>query len=207
MRRAGTGRRASGMMGGVRLGIADHLGWAAAVTASADHEVVDRRRIELVEPGLTAAPIHYEGHRLDVAGTEALVARVRASVVRSTSAALDELAAGLPAPVVSISLRTWPPNFPDDIAVQRRPPYEARADAIMYRQVLAEVARGRGWEVHLYEAKHVESRAAGVLVDRADDVLQGPRARLGPPWAKDQRVALAATIVGGCPGAGAQRVG
>jgi len=80
-------------MGGVRLGIADHLGWAAAVTASADHEVVDPRRIELVEPGLTAAPIHYEGHRLDVAGTEALVARVRASVVRST--ALDELAAGL----------------------------------------------------------------------------------------------------------------
>ena len=44
----------------MRVGIADHLGWAVAVTASADHEVVDRRRIELVEPGLPAAPIHYE---------------------------------------------------------------------------------------------------------------------------------------------------
>jgi hypothetical protein len=33
----------------VRLGIADHLGWAIAVTSSADYEVVDRRRIELVE--------------------------------------------------------------------------------------------------------------------------------------------------------------
>jgi hypothetical protein len=44
----------------VRLGIADHLGWAVAVTASADHEVVDRRRIELIEPGLSQAPIHYE---------------------------------------------------------------------------------------------------------------------------------------------------
>ena len=74
----------------MRLGIADHLGWAVAVTVSAGHEVVDRRRIELIEPGLTAAPIHYESRRLDVAATVALVAEVRASVVRATSAALDD---------------------------------------------------------------------------------------------------------------------
>ena len=43
------------------MGIAHHLGWAVAVTASADHAVVDRRRIELIEPGLPAAPIHHEG--------------------------------------------------------------------------------------------------------------------------------------------------
>jgi hypothetical protein len=181
----------------MRLGIADHLGWAVAVTASADHEVVDRRRIELVEPGLTAAPIHYESHRLDVDATAALVAKVRASVVRATSAALDDLAAALPAPVVSMSLRTWPPDFPDDIAVQRRSPYEARADAIMYRQVLADAAHARGWDVHFYNAKEVVGQAVSMLADRADEVLQGPRATLGPPWAKDHRVALAATIVGG----------
>jgi hypothetical protein len=181
----------------MRVGIADHLGWAVAVTASADHAVVDRRRIELVEPGLSAAPIHYESHRLDVAATAALVAKVRASVVRATSAALDELATALPAPVVSISLRTWPPDFPDDIAIQRRAPYEARADALMYRHVLAELAHARGWEVHLYNAKEVEARAARLLAGRADEVLQGPRATLGPPWAKDHRTALAATIVAG----------
>ncbi len=181
----------------MRLGIADHLGWAVAVTASADHEVVDRRRIELIEPGITAAPIHYDSRRLDVAATAALVARVRASVVQATSAALDEVAAALPGPVVSISLRAWPPDFPGDIAVQRRAPYEARADAIMYRQVLAELAHARGWVVHLYQAKDVIGQAVGMLADRADDVLHGPRATLGPPWAKDHRVALAATIVGG----------
>ena len=186
-----------GIVGDMRLGIADHLGWAVAVTASADHEVVDRRRIELVEPGMTAAPIHYESRRLDVDATAALVARVRASVVRATSAALDELATALPAPVVSISLRMWPLDFPDDIAVQRRAPYEARADAIMYRQVLSELAHARGWEVHLYDAKAVVGQAVSLLADRADEVLQGPRATLGPPWAKDHRVALAATIVGG----------
>jgi hypothetical protein len=181
----------------MRVGIADHFGWAVAVTASADHAVVDRRRIELVEPGVTAAPIHYDSGRLDVAETEALVATVRASVARATTAALDEVAAALPAPVVSMSLRTWPPDFPDDIAVQRRAPYEARADAIMYRQVLAELAEKRGWQVHLYDAKHVVDQAASLLADRADEVLHGPRATLGPPWTKDHRMALAATVVAG----------
>ena len=181
----------------MRVGIADHFGWAVAVTASADHEVVDRRRIELVEPGLSAAPIHYESHRLDVAATAALVAEVRASAVRAIAAALDELTAALPAPVMTISLRTWPPDFPDDIAVQRRAPYEARADAVMYRQVLAEVAHARGWVVHHYVAKHVEAQAAAILAERAEEVLHGPRTRLGPPWAKDHRVALAATVMAG----------
>jgi hypothetical protein len=184
-------------MGGLRLGIADHFGWAVAVTASADHEVVDRRRIELIEPGLTAAPIHYESHRLDSAATAALVATVRASVARATSAAFDELATALPEPIVSISLRAWPLDFPADIAAQRRAPYEARADAVMYRQVLSDLALDRGWDVHVFNAKDVVGRAVGILADRADDVLQGPRARLGPPWTKDHRVALAATIVAG----------
>ena len=180
----------------MRLGIFDHFGWAVAVTSSADHVVVDRRRIELVEAGVTPAPIHYDGNPLDVAGTAALVATVRASVARATSAALDELAAALPEPIVSISLRAWPLDFPTDIAVQLRAPYESRADAVMYRKVLAEAASARNWEVHLYDAKHVEGRAISLLGDRADDVLRGPRQRLGPPWTKDHRTALAATIVG-----------
>ena len=61
----------------MRVGIADHFGWAIAVTASADYAVVDRRRIELIEPGVSEAPIHYESRRLDIAATAALVAEVR----------------------------------------------------------------------------------------------------------------------------------
>jgi hypothetical protein len=171
----------------VRLGIADHLGWAVAVTASG-HRVADRRRIELVEPGLSPAPIHYESHRLDVAATAALVARVRASVARAASAALDEIAGALGEPIVSISLRAWPPDFPEDVAVLRRAPYEARADAIMYRHVLSELAHARGWEVHLYDAKAV--------LDQAGDRVPS-RAAMRAPWTKDHRVALAATIVAG----------
>jgi hypothetical protein len=181
----------------VDLGIADHFGWAVAVTASAEHEVADRRRIELVEPGVCAAPIHYESARLDGAATAALVTTVRRSIARAASAALDELAAALPAPVRTFSLRAWPLDFPEDIARQRRAPYESRADAIMYRQELAELAQARGWEVHVFDARAVVDQATRLLGARADEVLQGPRARLGPPWTKDHRVALAAAIVAG----------
>jgi hypothetical protein len=188
----------------MRLGIAHHLGWAVAVTAAADHTVVDRRRIELIEPGMPTAPIHHEGgpyvlHRsaepLDDNALAALVTDVRASVVRAASAALDELATVLPEPIVSLSLRAWSADFPEDIAVQRRVPYESRADSVMYCQVLAELAYERGWVVHLYNSKDVEDEAVRILGERADEVLHGPRATLGPPWSKDHRMALAATIV------------
>ncbi|MDP1846848.1 MAG: hypothetical protein Q8K79_03565 [Solirubrobacteraceae bacterium] len=182
----------------MRLGVAHHFGWAVAVTASAEHRVVDRRRIALVEPGLPAAPVHHrDGRRLDDAAIAALVARVRTSAVRTASASLDELAATVPEPIVSMSLRAWPPDFPTDVALQRRAPHESRADSVMYRQVLAELARARGWAVHLYDAAAVEGQAAGVLGERADEVLRGPRARLGPPWTKDHRMALAAAIMAG----------
>jgi hypothetical protein len=179
----------------MRVGIADHFGWAVAVTAGPDHAVVDRRRIELVEPGVTPAPIHYDSPGLDEAATAALVARVRASVERATTAAFDAL--GSEVVVTGICLRHWPADFPTDIAVLRRTPWEARADAVMYRQILAERAEARGWAVHVYDAKSVERQAIALLGERADDVLQGPRARLGPPWTKDHRVALAAAIVAG----------
>jgi hypothetical protein len=180
-----------------RVGLADHFGWAIAVSVSDEYEVLDRRRIALVEPGVTEAPIHYESKHLDVAGTSALLTEWRASVRRATARELDELAASLPSPIESVSLRSLPATFPDDVETMMRTPYEARADAVMYRQALIDLVEARGWSVHFYEAKSVLAQAASVLGDRADDVIDGPRARLGPPWTKDHRVALAATVRAG----------
>jgi hypothetical protein len=194
----------------MRVGIAYHFGWAVAVTASTDHEVVDRRRIELIEAGLPAAPVHHLGGAHPMHNTSAplgddalaaLVADVRASVVRAASAALDALAAALPEPIVSISVRAWPDGFPTDIAVQRRPPHESRADSVMYCEVLAELGRARDWDIHHYDARHVEDQAVRILGGRANEVLRGPRARLGPPWSKDHRTALAATVLAANGGA------
>ena len=183
------------MLTPVRVGIAHHYAWAVAVTASSRHEVVDRRRIELLEPGMPTAPIHHEAKPFDDAGAAAMVAEVRASALRATAASLDDLASSLPEPIISLSLRAWPADFPTDIATQRRTPYEAQADSVMYREVLAKCAVARGWAVCTFDGKQVEAQAAHVLGERAHEVLHGPRERLGPPWTADHRMALAATVV------------
>jgi hypothetical protein len=188
----------------MRLGIAHHFGWAVVVTASSDFQVVDRRRIDLIESGLPAAPIHHEGGTHPLHGSDqpldddslaALVAEVRRSVTRMASDAMDDLAATVSAPITMVALRGWPPDFPEEIATQRRPPYESRADSVMYCQVLAGIAGERGWDVRTYDAKSVEAEATAILGARADDVLHGPRKTLGPPWSKDHRMALAGTVV------------
>lgn len=199
---AGVGR---GTIGFMRVGIAHHLGWAVAVTASADHVVLDRRRIELLGPDQPAAPIHHLGGAhamhassdalLDDDALADLVAQVRRSAARVTAECLNALEHDLPGPVTSLSVRSWPGDFPTGISALRRVPYESRADSVMYCQVLAEAAAARGWRVHLYDARKVEQEAAHVLGARAQELLHGPRSLLGAPWTKDHRMALAATVV------------
>ena len=181
----------------MRVGIAHHFGWAVAVTATPEFEVVDRRRIELIEPGLPAAPIHHEGgtHEMHSSGEllndadlAALVANVRESVVRMAGASLGELAASLPGPITSLAIRGWPSGFPEDIATKRRPPYESRADSVMYCKVLSEVAAERSWDIRTYNSKTVESDAVAILGTRAKEILYGPRSAIGPPWSKDHRI-------------------
>ncbi len=139
--------------------------------------------------------MHGSEEPLDDVGLSELVANVRESAVRMTGASLDELVTALPGPITALAVRGWPPTFPEDIATLRRPPYESRADSVMYCQVLSEVAADRGWAVRSYDAKTVESDAVAILGPRAKEVLHGPRRALGPPWSKDHRIALAATIV------------
>ena len=188
----------------MRVGIAHHYGWAVAVTASDAHRVMDRRRIELIGPGLPAAPIHHEGgtHELHsspkpMSDSELtrLVQDVRSSAVRSVREAFADIASSVQGSIRSISLRAWPADFPTRISELRRPPFESQADSVMYRQVLAEVARTRGWAVHLFSGATAEAEATALLGDRADAVLHGPRRTIGPPWNKDHRMALAATVL------------
>lgn len=176
----------------MRVGIYDHFGWANTVTVSDQFEVVDRRRVELVDSSHTPAPFHYESHKLTVEETAALLSEVHEAIRRTTSTALDQLQAAAPAPIRSLALRTWPHDFPTDVATLRRPPWESRADAVMYRQALAEAARERGWAVTLYSAKDVIGQATALLAGRAGSVLAGPGGR---PWTKEHQIALAAAIL------------
>lgn len=187
----------------VHLGVVDHLGWAIIVTATASGTVLDRRRIEMIEPGLPQAPVHHLGgpHELHRTGEPlsdeellAVIASVRASAARTIDESFEQLQADLRRPVATVSLRHWPEDFPTDLATQRRAPWEARADPVMYRTLLANAAVQRSWQIRTFEVKTIEGEALRTLGAEDDTPLRLPRTRLGPPWTKDHRAALAAAI-------------
>ena len=191
-----TARGGRGILAGMRLGIAHHLGWAVAVTASADHKVVDRRRIELIEPGMPTAPIHHEGKPLDDdrhggAGRRrcgrrrferrqprwtssppqcpSRSSRCRSEPGRSTSRKTSPSNVGChmrAAPTPSCTARCWPSSH----------------------------AHAAGMSTSTTPRTWRPERSAS-WPSEADEVLLAPRATMGPPWAKDHRMALAATIV------------
>jgi hypothetical protein len=170
-------------------GIADHCGWAVVVCV-ADGEVLDRRRIELVEPGLPCLPHHSEGQRLPIDEAVALVERVRASAEVCARKALEALPAG----VSGIAIRRrWalPPTIAERITDYRA---QTRADSAMYREALAKAARALVWFVSEYEVKTV---LQGDFAAR----LETMGAALGRPWTKDHRVAAAAAMAAVSPDA------
>ncbi len=140
-------------------GISDHCGWAVVVCVAADNRVLNSRRIELIEPGLPSLPHHSQGQRLPISDAVALVERVRASAETCATRALDEL----PPDVRSIVIRKRP-ALPPTVA-ERITNYwaQTRADTVMYRDVLAQAAKARGWSVREYDSKTVLAEAADVL--------------------------------------------
>jgi hypothetical protein len=103
----------------------------AAVAAHSD--LMPRTMLGAIDDPYNLAVALTHGLHCPLRPRQATFALLGASVARATSAALDEIATALPEPIVSMSLRAWPADFPEDIAVQRHVPYESRADSVMYR--------------------------------------------------------------------------
>lgn len=173
-------------------GIYDHAGWAIVVCV-AGSKLLDKRRIELVDPGLPSLPHHHPCQHLPIDEAVALVARVRASAEACSVRALDALPKGIGA--ISIRKR---PKLPPTVAERIRSYYaQTRADGVMFRDALETAALARGWRVHEYEAKTVLAEAAKVLRLRGDigEWMQDVGRNAGRPWTEDHRLAMAAAIV------------
>jgi hypothetical protein len=170
----------------VVVGVADHAGWAALVAVGPRGELLDRRRVELLEPGLPPMPIHHEAQALPLAEAEALVGRVRASVARCAAKALEAVARAIP-DIGAIALRQCP-EVPDTVAGCLRD-HRARnlADWVMYRRQLAHAAGAIGWQVAWFDPR---SAALQELMAR----LAPLKKRVGPPWGTDQRLAMAGAL-------------
>ena len=182
-------------IGSAVVGVADHGGWAVLVTALPDGTALDRRRVELVPVGLPRFPHHHEGQSLPLRQAVDLVERVRTAARQQTADELDALAASSSATISGIASRkcvSLPPTVSERISDYRA---QTAADSVMYRELLAHAAKARGWWVHWYEPDDVLAEAARALRrSNIDDLLQKTGIRIGPPWQKDHKVAMAAAI-------------
>ena len=174
--------------------MADHAGWAILVTVARGGNLIDRRRVELVEGGLPTLPHHHDCHALPVDQAVALVERVTRSAEACAEGCLEALATEVPAAIERIAIRACPP-LPATIA-ERISNYRAQnvADTVMYRGALARAASARGWSVHRFQTRSVLAEAAGALGRPIEGLLAETGARLGPPWRKDHQIAMAAAI-------------
>jgi hypothetical protein len=189
------------------VGVAEH-GSAAVLVTVARGELLDRRRIELIDPGLPSYPHHHEGswavgrylnvpgaRALSLADAVALVERVRASAARGARDHLEVLASAMPLPIAGIALRVCPalpPTTEERIADNRA---QTVADSVLYREALATAAAARGWSVHWYDRARVFRDAAAVLGrDDIDAFLIAMGRSIGPPWQARHKLAAAAAL-------------
>jgi hypothetical protein len=190
------------------VGVAEQGSSAVLVTVAPGGELLDRRRIELIDRGLPTHPHHHEGswavgrylsvpgaRALSLADAVALVERVRASAARGARESLEALAAAVPVPIAGIAIRACPelpPTTEERIADNRA---QTVADSVMYRKALAAAAEARGWSVHWYDRERVFRDAAAALGRKDINAFLSAMGRsIGPPWQARHKLAAAAAF-------------
>jgi hypothetical protein len=186
------------------LGVADHGGWAVCVTVAVSRDVplvVDRRRIELIEPGVPSQPYHHDTRAMPLPDAEKLVLRVRASVMQTTLAGLSELRDELRPlyTIVAMTLRNPPLSYVPVTVAEAHASYPVmcRADGMMYHDALCTAARRLKIPLELQDRGEELTRAAdrlGASVKELEQFLHTQGERLGPPWQKEHRLAAAAAM-------------
>jgi hypothetical protein len=190
------------------VGVAENGNSAVLVTVAPDDALLDRRHIDLTEPGTPTHPYHHEGawavgrylntpgaRVMPLAEAVALVERVHAAAARGARTALETLAATVSVPIASIALRICAP-LPATIEERIRDSRaHTMADSIMYRRALAEAAEARGWSVYWYDRDEVfrEANAALGGADVETTLLAMGKA-IGPPWQAKHKLAAAAAL-------------
>ena len=190
------------------VGVAEHGSSAVLVTVAPGGDLLDRRRIELIDRGLPTHPHHHEGswavgrylnipgaRVLSLADVVALVERVRASAASGARESLEALAAAVPVPIAGIALRACPrlpPTTEERIADNRA---QTVADSVMYREALARAAEARGWSVYWYDRERVCHDAAAALGrEDVEAFLSAMGRSIGPPWQAKHKLAAAAAL-------------
>ena len=191
------------------VGVTEHGNSVFLVTVGGRAELLDRRHIDLTDPGMPTHPHHHEGswaagrylntpgsRQISMADAVALVERVRAAADRGARERLAALAASVPVPIARIAIRICPELPPTIEARIRDNRAQTYADTVMYRQCLATAAAARGWSVHWYDRDRVYDEAAAVLGCADIDTALAALGRVvGAPWQAQHKLAAAAALV------------
>ena len=187
------------------VSVAEHAGWAHVVCVAArgqTPEVIDRRRVTLIDQGLPTLPYHHDTLTMREDDANTLIARVRRSIAARTSDALTCVVTEL-APahaVVALAIREPPfPDLPETVAVVRNSyRLQCAADGMMYQMAVCRAARQLGLDVQMYRRGDETSRAAdrlGVTVREIEEFVSRSGRPAGPPWTQEHRRAYAAAMV------------
>jgi hypothetical protein len=186
------------------IGIEDHYAWAnlVSVTTSGPNEILlDRRRVQLLDPQLTASPYHHETLQMPLSEAEKLVRKVTASANERALSALSSLIGELaPAKCRGIAIRVPPlPDLPATVAEVHSSTWMTnRADGMIYHQALTQAAAQLNLRVFYFEKDNVLELAAEARGKTARDLERKLKAfgtTVGPPWRKGHVVACAGAIL------------
>jgi hypothetical protein len=185
------------------IGIEDHYAWANLVsvtTSGPDELLLDKRRVELLDPQLTASPYHHDTLHMPLSEAEELVRTVKASANRRAESAFSSLLRELaPAKCRGIAIRVPPlPALPATVAeVHANAWIRNRADGMIYHQALTQAAARLQLRVFYFEKNNVLEFAALARGKTARDLerhLKSIGTALGPPWRKGHVIACAGAI-------------
>lgn len=183
-------------MGQAAIGFRAHTGWAAAVTLGstpASPEVIDRRRVNLLEPDVPWEAYHAAG-RMAPDEAEELIVRAAASAARMATQALRELitevrTAGQEIVASGVVLSGARPLLTVAEALSSHVSKHS-AEGQLYRQALLDASRACGLRVIALAERELFDAAAAQLVQSVYEVrrrINELGRELGPPWAQDQK--------------------
>ncbi|HEX3281523.1 MAG TPA: hypothetical protein VHR36_09860 [Pyrinomonadaceae bacterium] len=189
----------------VALGFKAHSGWAALVVigrSGKEFEVIDRRRVELVDKTWEKQPYHAaeglalkEAQKLIKQGTEAAYQRAQREM-RSTAKSLGKHGHEILACAVLVPnpMPEW--NAAEILAVHFR---MHKAEGVLFPEALANAAEKCGLNLIRIPEKQLdevaEKRLAAPLTDLMKQVMKLGKT-VGPPWGKDQKSATLAALIG-----------
>jgi hypothetical protein len=188
------------------IGIRVHSGWGAVVAVSGEAdtlEVIDRRRVEIIDPKAPGAfqPYHF-AHDLELPAAEKHIAKSAAASSRLATAALriliDELRDRACSVTSAVILLSSARPLPELRMILASHPMIHTAEGEFFRQAFRDACAGLKIPVAGIRERDLDERANRALGKHAALVKKKIAAlgkTLGPPWTADHKTAALAAAL------------